>query len=251
MTKPVRAVLFDFDGTISTLRHGWEKIMEPLMVELLGEESREMILSYIDESTGIQTIFQMKWLAQEVTKRHGAALDPWEYKAEYNRRLMEMVADRRKQLSSGQIPREDYMIAGSEKILQALKNMGVELYIASGTDDPDVKAEVEALGLTGYFTKIAGAPLGKESCSKENVIRDLLSGGIPGEELAVVGDGKVEIMVGKESGARTIGLATNEEARQGIDPIKRPRLEKAGADIIAGDFLEHDKLMRFFKGETV
>jgi len=249
--NPVKAVLFDFDGTISTLRHGWEKIMEPLMIELLGEDARETIRVYIDESTGIQTIFQMKWLAQQVEARQGKAQDPWEYKAEYNRRLMEMVKKRRDTLANGSASREDYMIAGSEAILKALTGMGAKLYVASGTDDPDVKAEVEALGLTKYFTKIAGAPIGKENCSKEKVIRDLLDTGIPGGELAVVGDGKVEIMVGRENGARTLGLASNEEARQGIDLVKRERLVRAGADVIVGDFLDKDQLIKFFSGEQV
>jgi hypothetical protein len=62
----VKAVIFDFDGTISTLRQGWEEIMEPLMVEMIaGEEVPNQKLvdevrEYIDESTGIQTIFQMQ-----------------------------------------------------------------------------------------------------------------------------------------------------------------------------------------------
>ncbi len=34
---PVKAVLFDFDGTISTLRCGWEKVMGPLFVEILDD----------------------------------------------------------------------------------------------------------------------------------------------------------------------------------------------------------------------
>ena len=28
-------LLFDFDGTISTLRCGWEKVMKPLMLEMI------------------------------------------------------------------------------------------------------------------------------------------------------------------------------------------------------------------------
>lgn len=34
--NPVRAVLFDFDGTISTLRCGWESVMKPLMLEMIS-----------------------------------------------------------------------------------------------------------------------------------------------------------------------------------------------------------------------
>lgn len=237
-------VLFDFDGTISTLRHGWEKVMEPLMVEMLGEGSEDTVRAYIDESAGIQTIFQMKWLAGQVKQRYGSAKDPWEYKAEYNRRLMEVVSRRRAALH-----REDYLIAGSIALLEALRSENITLKVASGTDAPDVKAEAEALGLTCYFAQIAGAPLGVEGCSKESVIRELLAEGITGDRLAVVGDGKVEIATGKKYGARTLGVASDEEARQGINPVKQKRLIEAGADVIVGDFLDLDGLMRFFKGE--
>ena len=33
---PVRAVLLDFDGTVSTLRYGWETVMKPLMLEMIS-----------------------------------------------------------------------------------------------------------------------------------------------------------------------------------------------------------------------
>ena len=35
---PVTAVVLDFDGTVSTLREGWETIMEPLMLEMISPE---------------------------------------------------------------------------------------------------------------------------------------------------------------------------------------------------------------------
>jgi len=243
---PVTTVLFDFDGTISTLRYGWEGVMGPMMVELLGEGAAELVNSYIDESTGMQTIHQMKWLAERVKLRNGKAEDPWDYKAEYNRRLMETVSKRRTALKNGSAGRNEYMIAGSEEFIQALRKHNVTLYVASGTDDHDVKAEVEALGLAGYFEKVSGAPPDVENCSKEGVIRELLSSGIPGNRLAVVGDGKVEIAIGRENGARTLGLASDESILFGVNPVKRERLVKAGADAIAGDFLEIDKLMQFF-----
>ena len=248
-TIPVSTVLFDFDGTISTLRYGWESVMEPLMTELLGGDSGAFVRTYIDESTGIQTIHQMKWLAEQIKLRYGSAADPWEYKAEYNRRLMETVSKRRASLQDGSAEREDYLMAGSVALLEYLHGRGVALYVASGTDDPDVKAEVEALGLTKYFLRIAGAPLGEENCSKEDVIRALLHSGIPGNRLAVVGDGKVEIAIGRENGARTLGIASDEEVRSGVNPVKRERLVKAGADAIAGDFSESEELAIFFMGE--
>ena len=34
----IRAVLFDFDGTLSTLRSGWESVMRPFMLEMIAGE---------------------------------------------------------------------------------------------------------------------------------------------------------------------------------------------------------------------
>ncbi|MCL2360878.1 MAG: HAD family hydrolase [Defluviitaleaceae bacterium] len=244
----INTVLFDFDGTISTLRSGWEKVMEPLMIELLGKGSEEVVRQYIDESTGIQTILQMEWLSSEVKTRHGHGKDPWEYKAEYNRRLMETVSKRRQSIVDGEAQPEDYLIAGSKELLQVLHERGINLMVASGTDDPDVKAEVAVLGLSKYFSEISGAPLGKKNCPKEGVIRSLLESGIPPKSVAVVGDGKVEIMIGQEYGARTLGLASDEKARMGINLVKEERLKAAGADIIMGDFQDIEGVIRFLLG---
>ena len=252
---PVRAVLFDFDGTISTLRCGWEKVMKPLMLEMISggaqwdEALEREVEDYINESTGIQTIHQMKWLAETVKARGmnpGASDDPWWYKGEYNRRLMESVSERVQSVKNGSLPRAHYIIQGSEAFLKALKERNVKLYVASGTDHPDVLNEVAALGLTDYFTFIAGAPVAAESCSKEKVIADLMEKeGLSGADFAVVGDGKVEIRLGHEAGARTIGLASDEEHLCGVNPVKRERLIKAGADVVCGDFNELDELLSF------
>ncbi len=252
---PVRAVLFDFDGTISTLRCGWELVMKPLMLEMISGSSawtaelEAEVDAYINESTGIQTIHQMKWLAATVHERGmnpTAPTDPWWYKDEYNRRLMENIQTRLARLTGGEAAQTDFVMAGSEDFLKALCGRGVKLYVASGTDHPDVLNEVAALGLTKYFTHIAGAPVKQENCSKEKVIAQLMEAeGLRGDDFAVIGDGKVEIRLGSEAGARTIGLASNEKDRCGVDEIKRERLIKAGADVIAGDFLETDALLSF------
>jgi len=252
---PVKALVLDFDGTVSTLRHGWEQVMEPLMAEMICGSTpltpalKKEIADYINESTGIQTIHQMKWLANAVQEKGlnpGMPTDPWFYKAEYNRRLMRKVRDRLDALNSAKESPESYLMAGSRAFLESLVNRGVKLYVASGTDHPDVVNEATALGVAPLFTEIAGAPVGAESCSKEAVIRRLLEQqGLPGEDLAVIGDGKVEIMLGRQFGARTLGLASNETDRRGIDPVKRQRLINAGAHVITGDYLEPEAILEF------
>ena len=71
---PVTHAIFDHDGTISTLRQGWEQIMEPMMIRaVLGdslrtcdpsrlEAVRDTVRWYIDRTTGVQTLAQMKGL---------------------------------------------------------------------------------------------------------------------------------------------------------------------------------------------
>lgn len=248
--KKVGAAVLDFDGTLSTLRCGWEEVMNPMMVEFISggnadaetlKKIESEVTRYIDESTGIQTIAQMKWLKETVQcygLNKNAPTDIWDYKAEYNRRLMENVMKRRNDVESGKTPREKYLVNGAEAFLKMLKAHGVEIYAASGTDTADVRAEAKILGLDGYFTAIEGAQPHSENCSKEAVIASLLkrNEGICG--MFVCGDGKVEIKLGQEAGALALGIASNEETGIGLNEAKFERLKSAGAHAIIGDFLD-------------
>ena len=249
---PLKAVLFDFDGTISTLRQGWEEVMGPFMVEFICGNTKpasdiiEEVYKYINESTGIQTIYQMEWLVEAV-KRYGLnpnILDKWSYKDEYNRRLMDRVKIRVDKLKKGELKSADFMIKGASEFLQVLYQKGIDIYVASGTDHTDVVNEAGALGLCDYFTKIAGAPKRRADCSKEAVLKELIvEKGLKGEELLVVGDGKVEISLGAHMGAITLGAATDEIKRFGVNSVKRDRLIKAGAHAITGDFVNYRDIL--------
>jgi phosphoglycolate phosphatase-like HAD superfamily hydrolase len=254
----VKAVLFDFDGTLSTLRAGWEGTMFPLFKEaiagdreLTSIESTELdqeIAAYIDQSTGIQTIYQMQWLAEKVKEKgwNPVVKGEWEYKAEYNKLLLLKVGERITGLQKGAYRPEDFLVKGAEKLLELLHQQAIPMYIASGTDHPDVVNEAEVLGVRDYFKEIAGAPVGRADCSKEKVIRDLLAqGNFQGEGLVVIGDGKVEIRLAKENGALALGLASDEDKREGLNAIKMERLQAAGADRIAGDFTDTAMWMRW------
>ncbi len=250
----IEAVLFDFDGTISTLRQGWETVMRSLMIEMISgpyppdDNLVREVEEYIDESTGIQTIFQMQWLAETVKRyaRNPNIHDSWWYKAEYNRRLMNMIEGRIKALEEGRQKPTDYMICGVKDFLEELRARGIKLFVASGTDHPDVLREVKALGLSDYFAEIAGAPVGQASCSKEAVLRRLINErGLRGQQLLVVGDGKVEVGLGRKVGAVTLGVATDEINRRGINEAKRRRLMKAGAHAIVGDFADYKDILEW------
>ena len=246
----VRHALFDFDGTLSVIRRGWEHVMIPMMIEMIGGGQsvdpaiEAEVADYVDRSTGILTIKQMAWLENAV-KRHGLNPDSRtarEYKAIYNERLLKPVRERLRR--AGDVS-QTLTIAGALDFLRDLRDRGVSLYLASGTDHTYVLQEAAALGVRPFFgDEIYGAMDDTEAYTKQRIIQRILDDhDLRGNELLVVGDGPVEIREAADRGALTLGVAADEARRQGLNPRKRRRLVKAGADLIVTDFLHHEALV--------
>jgi len=248
----VRHVLFDFDGTLSVLRQGWEEVMAPVMVEAICgshpafPEIELEVSNFIERSSGVLTIKQMQWLAETV-RRHALtayACTAEEYKALYLRRLMVFVRERIDRLACGETTPAENMIAGAREFAGALAQRGARLYLASGTDHADVVSEAAVLGLLSLFQgRVYGAVDGSEEHSKERVIQRILDANdLHGDELLVVGDGPLEIREGAQRGALALGIASDELARSGWNPRKIERLMKAGADLLIADFAHAERL---------
>ena len=83
--------LFDFDGTLSLLRSGWQDVMVSEMVETLaglqaGESDsdlRQSVAEFVWRLTGRETIYQMIELAEQVSARGGSPEPPLTYKRRY------------------------------------------------------------------------------------------------------------------------------------------------------------------------
>lgn len=240
--------VFDFDGTISKLRCGWEETMREYMLECIPgdtEEVTELAEKYIDESAGIQTILQMRWLAEQVALRGGNALDAWEYKAEFGERLLKAVRRRKQEIEDRISPAERYLVPGAKAFLTYLKQNGVKLYLASGTDDADVRREATALGVLDYFDEVAGAPHMAEGCPKEATLRKLIRAD---SKMLVVGDGKVEIRLGREANALTLGIASwdrFEDLQVEPNPLKEKRLAGVGAHALIADYRDLDAIAQW------
>jgi phosphoglycolate phosphatase-like HAD superfamily hydrolase len=254
--QPLRHVLFDFDGTLSLIREGWMNVMVPMMVETLAatgtRESAhtlgEMVREFVMELTGKQTIYQMMRLAEEVTKRGGTPQEPIVYKQIYHDRLMERIADRREALRSGRASPEEMLVPSSRPLLDGLRRQGVELYVASGTDEPYVMEEVRLLGLDEYFgPHVYGARDDYRTFSKAMVIdRILKENHVPGAQLLGFGDGYVEIQNIKAVGGVAVAVASDEAQRSGKpDAWKRERLIGAGADLVVPDYQDYQPLLAY------
>lgn len=255
--------IFDHDGTISTLREGWEHIMQPMMIKaILGEHFQDAdealyhkvqtrVIDFIDKTTGIQTLVQMKGLV-ELVKEFGQVpadqiLDEFGYKQIYNDELLKMVREREAKIANGELALEDFTLKNAVKLLETLYEAGVTLYLASGTDEEDVKNEARILGYDHLFKGGIYGAVGDVAKEAKKMVLDRILNTIGESEtgqLAAFGDGPVEIRETRKRGGATIGIASNEEKRHSLNESKRSRLIKAGADIVIPDFSQLPKLLQ-------
>ncbi len=251
--KNARVALFDFDGTISLIRTGWVDVMVPMMVEVLldlktGESEadlRALVEDFVARLTGEQTIYQMIELARQVELRGGKPLEPLQYKKNYHDRLMRKIEYRREELRRGRVSPENYLVPGARAMLEALKERGLKMYCASGTDQVYTMEEVDLLQLRHYFEGgVYGALDDYKSFSKEILIRKMISTlECRGDELLGFGDGYVEIKNVKDAGGVAVGVATAEPECRVVDKWKRRRLVGVGADFIIPNFLGLNELL--------
>jgi bifunctional ADP-heptose synthase (sugar kinase/adenylyltransferase)/phosphoglycolate phosphatase-like HAD superfamily hydrolase len=258
----IRFAVFDHDGTISTFRQGWEKVMERVMIksilgkaygdvdrdtfERIAQQSRE----FIDKTTGIQTLKQMQGLSQMVREAgyvpEPEVLDAKGYKRVFNDALMELIDERKRRLKAGELGVEDFTLKNAVKLLHALRKAGLRLYLASGTDEQDVILEAEALGYAALFEgRIHGASQDVTHDAKRVVLEGILReiGAHNATHVVTFGDGPVEIRETHKRGGLTVGVASNEVQRFGLQLAKRSRLIRAGANLVVPDFSQLDALL--------
>jgi rfaE bifunctional protein kinase chain/domain len=254
--------IFDHDGTISTLREGWEQIMEPMMIKaILGRKFNEAdealyhkvqsrVADYIDKTTGIQTLVQMKGLTELVREfglvPEGEILDEFGYKEIYNDELLKMVRSRETKILRGELVLEDFTMKNAVLFLKTLYGAGIKLYLASGTDEVDVKNEARILGYDNLFEGGIYGSVGDIKKDAKKIVLDRILTSIGDSNMGQVvtfGDGPVEIRETRKRGGVTVGIASNEVKRHSLNPGKRSRLIKAGADIVVPDFSQMESLL--------
>jgi rfaE bifunctional protein kinase chain/domain len=262
--------IFDHDGTISTLREGWEQIMVPMMLKaILGEHFHDAdealyhkvhlrVIDFVDKTTGIQTLVQMNGLV-ELVREFGLVpedqiLDEFGYKEIYNDELLKMVREREAKIVRGELTLEDYTLKNAVKLLKKLHKAGVILYLASGTDEEDVKNEARILGYDYLFEGGIYGAVGDINKEAKKIVLDRILTNIGDSktgQIAAFGDGPVEIRETRKRGGVTIGIASNEVKRHSLNESKRSRLIKAGADIIVPDFSQLSKLLELLNIQKI
>jgi phosphoglycolate phosphatase len=239
--------IFDFDGTLSWLRHGWPELMCEVFLPyypMRPDESkagvRRELVTEILSANGQPAIVQVEKFVQRVQDRLANVPAPRVLLQQYQDRLDEIIAERSEKISQKRARADDFVVFGARTMLSILHQRGMKLSVLSGTLECRVKEEAELLDLARYFEgRIFGSPPPPAGFAKRTVLERILAEeNLHGENLVCFGDGPVEIFHARQLGGLAVALATDEDHNGSgrMDPLKRAQLIAAGAHVVLPDY---------------
>ena len=248
-------VVFDFDGTLSWVRHGWPELMlETFRVHWPNPDHTGLpewinqMESIIYGMNGKPSLLQMRRFAEEAAAHH----DPESLRNHFQLALDARIQQRLDSIASRQSPHDAFVIHGARPLLEHLRSLGLTLVILSSSVEFRVRQEADALGLTAFFDPhIYGSAPDPSGFSKLQVFEHLLhSERITGENLLAFGDGPVEIECAKQLGGLAVAVCSDEEHNgSGIHhPYKFRQLLDSGADAAIPDYRDAIPLVNHLLG---
>ena len=118
-----------------------------------------------------------------------------------------------------------------KETLEALKEAGVALTVASSRSFKSLNQFLRDMGLAPYISYVLGADtVTHAKPHPEPVLKTMADMGFSADETLVVGDMPVDVLMGKGAGARTCAVTYGNASRED--------LAAAGADVIIDDFSE-------------
>jgi phosphoglycolate phosphatase-like HAD superfamily hydrolase len=252
--RPLTHVIFDFDGTLSWLRHGWPHVMLAVMREQLPPQPGDseaainaMLLDLIISLNGHATIKQFERFAEVAKNRNGRQLNAEALRQQFQARLDAAITQRINQVASGQAKAEDFVVFAARPLLEWLRAQGLTLAIVSSTVEERVREEAALLGLTDYFgERIYGCVGDPQHFSKQAVFaRIMAQERIVGANILSFGDGPVELAVTIALGGLAIAVCSDEDHNgSGImDTTKQTQLLAAGAFVAIPDYRDAQQLV--------
>ena len=249
--------VFDFDGTLSWLRHGWPELMcqvflpyYPMRPEESAAEVRRELLAEILSNNGRPSIFQMTQFVERVQSRQAEAPAPEALLEQYQSRLDQIIAERSELILHQNAQVDEFVVLGARGMLEILHRRGLKLFVLSGTLEERVKQEADLLDLARYFDgRIFGSAPDSARFSKRAVLDKILAEeNIRGENLLCFGDGPVEIFHAQELGGLAVAVASDEDHNGSgrMDPAKHAQLISAGAHVLIPDYRDAAALVDAF-----
>ncbi len=208
----IRAIIFDFDGTLAVLNIDFslmrERIYDLMRRYRVREEmvQEKYLLEIIDE------VYQILW------KKNPSDAEDFYQKAHDILHEIEMKAAEMGKL-----------IPGTENTLKSLKQRGIKIgIITRNCEDAVRKVFPNIYDFCDVFVSRNSVKKVKPHPDHLTYVMESLK--ISGEESVMVGDHMIDIQAGKKVGMKTIGVLTGR--------IKKEEFEKAEADYILRDASE-------------
>jgi phosphoglycolate phosphatase len=203
---PIKAIIFDFDGTLTVLNIDFslmrERVFDLMRRYGIGEETiqEKYLLEVIDE------VYQILW------EKNPSGAGAFYQKSHRILHELEMRA-----------AQEGRLIPGAKPTLKSLREKGVKVgIITRNCEDavrkvfPDIDNFCDVFVSRNSVKKVKPHP--------DHLTYVMKSLKISGEEAVIVGDHIIDVQAGKRVGMKTVGVLTGR--------TKKEEFEKAGADYI-------------------
>ena len=244
IVSQIKCVVLDYDGTLTTLRRGWDVILNQYAQSTINpnscnpvsglEGSIRHLCEHAGGTTPRQLMTRLVALIEEyklVPKNRIKTID--EYALKYTH-IFQKAIDLR--LTNFDEESEQYVIQGVRPLLQFLNKQSTVNYVVTGSNAHAVSKELNKLSMKQFFTQIYGATLETTGNLKENAIKEIMTRhALKKSEILVIGDGSTEIRAAKTLGLPSIGIASDEH-KGGLCPNKRRSLLALGAHVIIADY---------------
>ena len=131
---------------------------------------------------------------------------------------------------------ESCAFPGMTEFLAALKEAGLILAVATSKPLPLCEQLLERSGMRAYFSVVCGSALEGNNNSKQEIVERVVAAlGAEKEDCVLIGDTKYDVAGAHAAGLRCIGVRYGYAAPG--------ELEEAGADAIAEDLTELQKML--------
>jgi phosphoglycolate phosphatase len=216
-SRRVKAVIFDFDGTLAVLNINFslmrEQIFDLMGRYSIGEEAiqEKYLLEIIDE------VYKIVW------KKNPSDAETFYQESHGILHEVEMKAAEKGRL-----------IPGAAGTLKRLREKGVKVgIITRNCEDAVRKVFPDINDFCDVF--ISRNSVKKVKPHPDHLTRVIKSLKISGEEAVMVGDHMIDIQAGKRVGMKTIGVLTGR--------TKKEEFEKAGADYVLASVSEIHRIV--------
>ena len=215
--SPIKAIIFDFDGTLAVLNIDFSLMREQIfdLMRHFGIQEKLIQEKYLLEI--IDEVYQILW------KRDPPIAEDFYQKAHKVLREVEMSA-----AETGKL------IPGTEATLKKIRNKGFKIgIITRNCEDAVRKVFPNVNDFCDVFVSRNSVKKVKPHPDHLTYVMESLK--TSWEESVMVGDHIIDVQAGKRVGMKTIGVLTGR--------ISKEEFEKAGADYVLEDVSEVSELL--------